>query len=117
MLNHPIGKNLILQSTILLNGNERLTYRNAQYFEYVQEIQHTKFHPATGINIYSYALHPFEPVQPSGTFNTSQIDNIQMKINMSQNVNINNTVLFRCYGLCINNFRIINGLGALMFTK
>jgi hypothetical protein len=116
-LNTPIGKNIIQQCTILGNGNERLTFRNGQYFEYVQQFQHTKFSPQTGINMYSYALYPFEPVQPSGSFNSSQIDNIEVKLQLSSIVKISNTASFRGYGLCLNILRIINGLGALMFIK
>jgi hypothetical protein len=116
-LNYPVGKNIVQQCTILGNGNQRITLRNASYFEYIQQFQNTKFSPQVGINMYSYSLYPFEPVQPSGTFNTSQIDNIEIQLSLSSIVNINNTVLFRGYGLCINIFRIINGLGALMFTK
>jgi hypothetical protein len=116
-LGYPIGKNMSLKSTILYNGNERLTFRNSGYFEYLQQFQHTKVSPQVGINMYSYSLQPFEPIQTSGTFNSSQIDNIQVKLSLVQGVNANNIALFRCYGVCINIFRIINGLGALMFTK
>lgn len=116
-LQYPVGKNMSLNSTILLNGNERLKFRNSSYFEFVQQFQHTNYSPFTGINMYSYSLYPFEPIQTSGTFNTSQIDNIEIKLKLVQGVNANNLALFRCYGLCVNIFRIINGLGALMFTK
>jgi hypothetical protein len=113
----PIGDNLVLQSTILCNGNERLSFRDNKYFEYIQKFQNCKFSPQVGINMYSYSLYPFEPVQPSGTFNTSQIDNIEVKLKLDSIVNINNVALFKCYGVCVNILRIINGLGALMFVK
>jgi hypothetical protein len=116
-LGYPIGKNIVKESTIMGNGNERLSFRNSAYFEYVQQYQTTKFSPRVGINMYSYALNPFESVQPSGTFNTSQIDNIEIKLKLSQIVTINSVALFRGYGICLNIFRIINGLGALMFVK
>jgi len=113
----PIGNNIIKDSTILFNGNERITFRNNNYFEYVQQYQTSKNFSGTGINIYSYSLYPFETVQQSGTLNTSQIDNIEIKIKTNSTINKNNIAYFRCYGLCINIFRIINGLGALMFIK
>lgn len=116
-LNEPIGNNIILNSTILGNGNEFMTLRNASYFEKMQQHQNTKFSPMTGINIYSYALYPFSYTQPSGSFNTSQIDNIEIKINLSNIINVNNVALFRAYSVCYNILRITNGYGALVFTK
>lgn len=116
-ISDPIGNNLVLQSTILCNGNERLTFRDNKYFEYIQQFQNCTFSPQVGINMYSFSLYPFESIQPSGTFNTSQIDNIEIKLKLDSLININNIALFRCYGVCINILRIINGLGALMFVK
>jgi Major capsid protein N-terminus/Large eukaryotic DNA virus major capsid protein len=116
-LGYPVGKSMVLKSTILLNGNERLTFRNASYFELLQKYQNIKYSTRPGVNMYSYSLYPFEPVQTSGTFNTSQIDNIQVKLSLVQGVTANNVALFTGFGLCVNIFRIINGLGALVFTK
>lgn len=113
----PIGSNLVLQSTILCNGNERLTFRDNKYFEYIQQFQNCQYSPQVGINMYSYSLYPFEPIQPSGSFNTSQIDNIEIKLKLDSSINSNNLTIFRCYGVCVNILRIINGLGALMFVK
>jgi hypothetical protein len=109
-------ESLVLESTILLNGNERLTLRNNKYFEYVQQYQHTIFSPQVGINSYSYALYPYAPVQPSGTFNTSQIDNIEIQLKLSNLITSQTPGLFRGYCLCQNIFRIVNGLGGLVFT-
>jgi hypothetical protein len=116
-LNTPVGKNIIKECTILGNGNEMMTFRDGKYFDFIQQFQHTTFSPQIGINIYSYALYPFEPAQPSGSFNSSKIDNIEIKLKLSSIVTNKNIALFRGYGLCLNIFRIINGLGALMFTK
>jgi Major capsid protein N-terminus/Large eukaryotic DNA virus major capsid protein len=113
----PIGKNIVLESTIMGNGNERLTLRNASYFEYVQQFQNTKYTPQVGINMYSYALYPFTHAQPSGSFNTSQIDNIEIRIKLSNVVNVNNVALFRGYSLCQNILRIVNGYAAPVFTR
>jgi hypothetical protein len=113
----PIGKNIVLQSTILMNGNERLSFRNSSYFEYIQEYQNTKFYPQVGINVYSYALYPLLMGQPSGSFNSSQIDNIQVRMKLSNIVTAKNPAIFRGYCWCQNVFRIINGLGALVFVK
>lgn len=117
LVGEPIGKNIIHSSTVLLNGNERLSLRNNKYFEYVQQHQHIKYAPQVGINFYSYALYPFSPLQPSGSLNTSQIDNIEIKMILSPIVTPNNIALFSGYCLCYNVFRIVNGLGAVVFNK
>lgn len=108
------GKNIVNNTTILCNGNERLTFRNSQYFEYIQAYQNTKTSPQTGINLYSYSIKPFE-LQTTGTFNTSQIDNIEIQLNLSNDVSVNNVALFKGYSISINIFRIIDGLGSPMF--
>lgn len=112
----PIGNNIVKKSNILCNGNERITFRKSNYFEFVQQYQNTKITPQIGINTYSYALYPYEPIQPSGTFNTSQINNIEIKVNLKSIVSPNNIALFRAYSLSTNIFIVSNGLGALKFT-
>jgi hypothetical protein len=116
-LGDPIGNNLILSSTILLNGYERMSFRNNKYFEHVQQHQNIKYSPQVGINHYSFAINPFTPLQPSGSINTSQIDNIEIKMTLSPIISPNNLALFTGYSLCYNILRIVNGLGALVFTK
>ena len=115
-LNYPVGNNIILNQTVLINGNERLSYRNADYFDTLQMHMHTKTTVLSGINMYSYALDPFG-IQPSGALNTSQVDNIEVKMRLSSAININNKALFRGYLLCENILRISNGLCALVFFR
>jgi hypothetical protein len=116
-LHEPIGKNIINNCTILNNGNERLSFRNSKYFEYVQQLQNNKFSPQAGINTYSYALYPYLIDQPSGSFNTSQIEDIAIKMQFENGVNINFPVLFKAYSICHNILRIVDGLAALVFTQ
>jgi hypothetical protein len=59
-------------SKIVLNGNNRISERNANYFSNIQPYQHHTGIPAVGINVYSFALNP-EEHQPSGTLNFSRI--------------------------------------------
>lgn len=114
--NKPTGKTLINKETLLLNGQPRLSLRDYQYFNYLQPLQHFSQGPQEGINIYSFSLFP-EKTYASGTCNMSQIDNITMQMNLSYNININNTVKFRAYSLCNNIYRIVNGLGGIVFTR
>lgn len=115
-LGTPVGKTLINSQTILMNGNPRVSLRSADYFDKIQKYMHTKHSSLTGINMYSFGLYPFI-TQPSGTCNTSQIDNIRIQLNLSSIVNINTHALFRCYSLCNNVLRIVGGLAATVFLK
>ena len=68
------------QSALLqLNGQDRFSQREGQYFNYVQPWQHFSNTPNDGVNVYSFALNP-EEHQPSGTCNFSRIDNATLSI-------------------------------------
>jgi hypothetical protein len=112
----PVGESLIASQTILMNSNPRISLRDGSYFDTIQTNQHTKYSQIPGINIYSYSAYPFM-TQPSGTFNGSQIDNIQIQMNLSSVISTANKANFRCYSVCLNILRIVNGLAALVFTR
>ena len=112
----PVGKSLIKTETILMNGNPRLSLRDSVFFDGIQIMQHTKYTTFPGINLYAFGVSPFA-IQPTGTCNTSQIDNIQVQLNLSSIVNVNNKAIFRGYCLCFNVLRIVSGLAGLVFTK
>lgn len=112
---HQVGKSLIVKETILLNSLKRLELMEYQYFNYIQPYQHCTYSPSEGINIYSFSLFP-EKMQPSGSCNMSQIDNVQIELHMDSIVSASNTVKFRAYALVYNVLRIVNGLAGLIFT-
>ena len=64
-----------------LNGHDRFTVRNSDYFRLVQNYQHHTNVPNKHIYTYSFALSP-EEHQPSGTCNFSRIDNATIAINL-----------------------------------
>jgi hypothetical protein len=113
-IGEPVGKSLINSQTVYINGNPRLSMRNADYFDTLQVIQHTKVSPSTGINMYSYGVLPFV-VQPTGTCNMSQINTTEINLKLDQNININNGATFRSYSLGYNVLRMINGLADTVF--
>lgn len=114
--NKQVGKSLIIDETILLGSEPRLSYRKSQYFNYVQPYQHFSKNPNEGINVYSFSLFP-EEIYPSGTCNMSQIDNISFQISLNTQVSIMNPAQFRGYSLGFNILRIINGLGGVVFDR
>ena len=114
-IGETMGKSLITDETILFNGNPRLTYRNANYFDTIQPLQYTKTTPSTGINMFSFCLQPFS-TQLSGSCNMSQIDNLRMKMKLSSIISNTNSAFFRSYALGYQILRISNGLIGRVFT-
>lgn len=114
--NSQKGDSLIKNATILFNGHSRMEQRDEIYYNCVQSQQYFKYNLTKGICLYSYGIDPSKK-QPSGTCNMSKIDNIQISMQLTNDVSINNPVKFRCYGLVNNVLRIISGLGGIVFTK
>jgi hypothetical protein len=110
------GSNPINNEVIYFNSVERLTYRPSYYYEWIQPYQNFNYESSQGINIYSFALFP-EQTNPTGTFNASQIDNIDLQINMTHLVTSLNPVKFRAYAITYDVFKVSNGLGALLFAN
>merc|ERR1712070_409537 len=78
------GRNPVIRAKLQLNGHDRFQERLGSYFNLVQPYQHHTNVPATGINVYSFALKP-EEHQPSGTCNMSRIDNCTLYMNLTPN--------------------------------
>jgi hypothetical protein len=121
-----------------LNGHDRFSVRQADYFRKVQNYEHHTRVPRVGADLansksdtcqaafrqyiysYSFALSP-EEHQPSGTCNFSRIDNavLQMTYNkeaggvthtgLSLNLNI--------YAVNYNVLRIMSGMGGLAYSN
>ena len=71
---------ILINAQILFNGYERITKKDAYYFNYVQPFEcHTN--TCDGIYLYSFSLNP-EQYQPSGSVNTSKINKIQLLLEL-----------------------------------
>jgi hypothetical protein len=112
----PIGSSLILKELLLFNSTPRLSKRKSNYFTHIQQYQNFKYNTSAGISVYSFGLYPLL-LQPTGTCNMSQFDNIQLQFVLSNVVTPNSNAFFRSYALCYNILRIINGLAGLVFTN
>ena len=112
----PVGKSLVLEESLLINGRERLSFRGYQYFNYVQPYQHFCNPPSEGVNVYSFALFP-DKFQPSGSCNMSQLDNIQIRLRVSPQITPFYNAKFRGYALNYNVLRIVNGLSGIVFSR
>ena len=110
------GNNIILNETLLLNGQPRITSRPKDYFNYVTPHQYLKYDMSNGLNFYSFCLYP-PLVQPSGSCNMSQIISSQVQLQTSNVISVSNPGVFVAYGISHNILRISNGLGGLVFIK
>jgi hypothetical protein len=109
------GKNPTSSAKILLNGNERFSVRPGFYFNVVVPYECHTGSPAPGINVYSFALKP-EDHQPSGTCNFSKIDNAELVIDLSTNIqNVNSKVKY--FAVSYNILRIMSGMGGLAYSN
>lgn len=111
-----IGKNIILDETILFNGHERISFRKSEYFNWIQPFQHHQNGPSEGLNVYSFAFYP-EKHQPSGSANLSKIDNILLRLSVNPNITFINPAKLRIYGIVYNILRIANGISGLVFSN
>lgn len=102
----------IIDAYIRLNGHERFTKFDAEYFNLVQPFQHHTSIPSPGVYVYSFALHP-EDHQPSGTINMSRIDNALLILS----TRISGSYKLRVYATNYNILRISSGMGGVAFSN
>tara|TARA_B110000879_G_scaffold210952_1_gene302253 strand:- start:855 stop:2369 length:1515 start_codon:yes stop_codon:yes gene_type:complete len=106
--------NPVKSSRLQLNGHERFTERDGNYFNYVQPYQHFSNTPADGVNVYSFALEP-EKHQPSGTCNFSRIDNTTLNVNLKQASGANSVI--NIYTVNYNVLRVMSGMAGVAYSN
>jgi hypothetical protein len=97
-----------------LNGQDRFSQRDGNYFNVVQPYQVHSGRPVVGINCYSFALKP-EDHQPSGTCNFSRIDNAELTIK-TRAITSDKTQL-NIYAHSYNVLRVASGMGGLAYSN
>lgn len=111
-----VNCNIVLNETIIFNGQDRVSFRDSQYFSYAQIYQNHSHSPNEGINVYSFAIHP-EKHQPSCTANMSKLDNVQLQLEVNSDISFENTAKLRIYGIVYNILRVANGISGLVFSN
>lgn len=112
---HIQANSLLLYQSILMNGLEFCSLRDAKYFNFIQTYQHFLYTIPKGVNLYSFSLHP-HLYEPSGSCNMSKIENLSLQLVFQPNVTITKDAKFRGYGVYYNVFQIVNGLSGLVFV-
>ena len=108
------GSNPISTAKLLLNGHDRYTVRNGDYFNKVQPYQHhTRIPSSPGVNVYSFGLKP-EEHQPSGTCNMSRIDNATLQLEFASTFGAGQVYV---YAVSYNVLRVMGGMGGLAYSN
>jgi hypothetical protein len=107
------GANPVVEARIQLNTHDRITNRPSNYYNLLQPYYHHTRVPATGINVYSFALEP-EKHQPSGSINLSRIEGVTIQMTLSTG-----TAPVRIYPFApnYNVFRVTSGMGGLAYAN
>ena len=114
------GRNPVVRAKLQLNGHDRFQERLGSYFNLVQPYQHHTNVPATGINVYSFALEP-EKHQPSGTCNFSRIDSAVLQLQLTSRAAKGDFIALKSIlnMVFLKNTHVINSLilVSLLFSK
>jgi len=114
---HCWGENPVVTAKLQLNGQDRFSEREGNYFDVVQPFQHHTRNPDTGINVYSFALRP-EEHQPSGSCNFSRIDNAVLQLVLSAGtVSGTATAKVRVYAVNYNVLRVMSGMAGIAYSN
>ena len=105
--------NPVVNTELLLNGQERFTKRKGDYFRLVVPYQKHTRAPSDFIYVYSFCLKP-EEHQPSGTCNFSRLDDAELVINYKSTLPDLNT---HVYALNYNMLNVVNGMGGLAYSN
>ena len=109
-------RNIMKTMNILFNGMERLSDKPWEYYSYVQPYQHHRGCNKDGIYVYSFSITPDDLIQPTGSCNMSQINKIQLAMNLNVPLNEYYKYDVNFYVTNYNILRIANGLGGTVYT-
>lgn len=108
------GKSLIIKETLLIDGQDRITLNEYEYYNYIEPYKYFPRAPSEGINVYSFSLFP-DKFQPSGSSNMSYLNNFQIKLQLNPIISSANPSLFNGYALVYNVLQINKGVAGLVF--
>lgn len=112
-MNIDTSVNPVLYGKLIINGVDRFSRRDGNYFNYVLPDQYHRNTPGDGVNIYSFCLTPENP-DPSGTINFSRIDSAKLLLEF-RDVDFNKDKLY-IFAQSYNILRITSGLGGLAYV-
>jgi hypothetical protein len=116
------NENIIKSLSLKLNGVERFSEKDSDFYNLAQSYNYAKNTPSRGILFYSFSLDPFD-YQPSGSCNMSRFNDIKLSIKTTdtpivagQTKNLYDYVV-DVYAINYNVLRITGGQGNLEFSN
>jgi hypothetical protein len=105
---------LLKKSNIIINSIPREEEDDYKFYSNIMVYKNDMRTPQDGIFLYSFSLHPKE-YQPSGSLNFNKLNDAYISFTINNLVNYQNPILIKAYAIEYNIFRIIDGLGSLVF--
>jgi hypothetical protein len=106
------GLNCVESAKILFNSQDRVSSRPIAYYNTLQPYYYFTKVPATGINVYSFALQPLAH-QPSGSANMSRLESCTIS---QQLASANGPWRVHVFAVNYNALRIVGGMGGVAFA-
>ena len=104
---------ILKTAKIIWNGLERIEEKPGAYFNQVQAFQYHTGSPREGIYPFSFSLMPEKSI-PSGFFNASMVNKIQLHVTMNDITEEYEVVVYSLYW---NVFRVMGGQGGMVFAN
>ena len=123
-------RDILKNATLLLNGVNRQSTRNANFFNLIQPYYTSNRGPKNGIYLYSFSLEDSIDYQPKGSCNFSRVKSAQLQVdlidvpppsfyndNEADNSSLQYTYDINVYVVNYNILRILSGMGSLAFAN
>lgn len=110
-----VGENPTLNAKLQLNGHDRFAERDGRWFNLCVPYACHENIPATGINVYNFALKP-EEHQPSGSLNMSRVDMCTLHLNLAQEA-VHGGCRVKIYAVSYNVLRVMAGMAGLAYSN
>ena len=119
-------QNILKNATLLLNGVNRQSTRNANFFNLIQPYYTSNRGPKNGIYLYSFSLEDSVDFQPKGSCNFSRVKNAQLHVDLidapplyTDNSSLQYSYMYdiNVYVVNYNILRILSGMGSLAFAN
>jgi hypothetical protein len=106
---------IMKSAKILFNGVDRISEKDAEYFNWLQPYQHHTGTGKLGIYSYSFALYP-EEYQPSGSVNMSRINKIQFMLKTKKPKDKSYKFDVTFYVINYNILRVMSGIASVAYS-